>query len=220
MQAGAAAPEGEVGEKTGASTRHSTLFGLVEWGDNGVGEAANNGGIREVRTVQNGGIDVLWGIVYSQQTTIVTGVEEYSNRLPIQMPKQGKMLQEGMFLQGNGNIVIKNSKDQILAVVQKQDSGKKVSMGQDTVSVSYGFDKGGERTIFIEPEGNDGECVLSINDQVVTFKPKSALMMILDDHMAVRNYQSKPDGAVQIQPVSWWESSVASHEKKLPPVEP
>lgn len=220
MQAGAAAKDGEVGEKMGASTRHSTLFGLVEWGDNGVGEAANKGGIREVRTVQNGGVDVLWGVVYSQQTTIVTGVAEYSNRLPIKMPKQGKVLQEGMFLQGNGNLVVKNSQDQILAVVRNGEPSQKVTMEQNTISISYGFEKGGERTIFIEPEGNETECTLSINDQVVTFKPKSGLVMILDDRMAVRNYKSMPDGAVQVQPVGWWESSVASHETKLPPVGP
>jgi len=220
MQAGAVAPDGEVGEKTGASTRHSTLFGLVEWGNNGVGEAANQAGIREVRTVQNGGIDVLWGVVYSQQTTIVTGATEYSNRLPIKMPKEGKVLQEGMFLQGNGDMVVKNSQNQILAVVQKGELSKEVSVEQKTISVSYGFEKSGEQTILVEPSGSESECTISINDQVVTFKPKSGLVMILDDRMAVLNYKSMPDGAVQVRPVAWWESSVASHEASLPPDRP
>jgi hypothetical protein len=220
MQAGAVAQNGQVGEKTGASTRHSTLFGLVEWGDNGVGDAAKQGGIREVRTVQNGGVDVIWGIVYSQQTTIVTGVAEYSNRLPIKMPKLGKILKEGMFLQPNGNIVVKNSQNLILGVVQKGEVGKKVSMEGNAICVSYGFEKGGERTILVEPEGNEGDCLLLINDQVITFKPKSALVMILDGEMAVQNYKSMPYGAVQIQPLTTWESSVASRETSLPPVGP
>jgi len=170
--------------------------------------------------VQNGGIDVLWGVVYSQQTTIVTGATEYSNRLPIKMPKEGKVLQEGMFLQGNGDMVVKNSQNQILAVVQKGELSKEVSVEQKTISVSYGFEKSGEQTILVEPSGSESECTISINDQVVTFKPKSGLVMILDDRMAVLNYKSMPDGAVQVRPVAWWESSVASHEASLPPDRP
>lgn len=72
-QASAATKEGDVGDKSGESTRHSILFGLAEWGNNGAGTAAQNGGVRSVKTVQNNGIDVLWGVVYSQQSTIVTG---------------------------------------------------------------------------------------------------------------------------------------------------
>jgi len=72
-QASAATKEGDVGDKSGESTRHSILFGLAEWGNNGAGTAAQNGGVRAVKTVQNNGIDVLWGVVYSQQSTIVTG---------------------------------------------------------------------------------------------------------------------------------------------------
>jgi len=72
-QASAATKEGDVGDKSGESTRHSILFGLAEWGNNGAGTAAQNGGVRAVKTVQNNGIDVLWGVIYSQQSTIVTG---------------------------------------------------------------------------------------------------------------------------------------------------
>ena len=72
-QASAATKEGDVGDKSGESTRHSVLFGLAEWGNNGAGTAAQSGGVRSVKTVQNNGIDVLWGLVYSEQSTIVTG---------------------------------------------------------------------------------------------------------------------------------------------------
>lgn len=72
-QASAATKEGDVGDKSGESTRHSILFGLAEWGNNGAGTAAQNGGVRSVKTVQNNGVDVLWGVIYSEQSTIVTG---------------------------------------------------------------------------------------------------------------------------------------------------
>ena len=72
-QASAATKEGDIGDKSGESTRHSILFGLAEWGNNGAGTAAQNGGVRSVKSVQNNGIDVLWGLVYSEQSTIVTG---------------------------------------------------------------------------------------------------------------------------------------------------
>lgn len=72
-QASAATKEGDVGDKSGQSTRHSILFGLAEWGNNGAGTAAQNGGVRSVKTVQNNGLDVLWGVIYSEQSTIVTG---------------------------------------------------------------------------------------------------------------------------------------------------
>ena len=55
------------------ATRRSILFGLVEWGDNGVGTAAQKAGIKRIKTVQTGGTDILWGIAYSEQQTIVTG---------------------------------------------------------------------------------------------------------------------------------------------------
>ena len=73
FQASAAAKDGSVGEVSGEATRRSILFGLVEWGDNGVGTAAQKAGIKHVKTVQNGGTDILWGIAYSEQQTIVTG---------------------------------------------------------------------------------------------------------------------------------------------------
>jgi len=72
-QASAATKEGDIGDKSGESTRHSILFGLAEWGNNGAGTAAQSGGVRSVKSVQNNGIDVLWGLVYSEQSTIVTG---------------------------------------------------------------------------------------------------------------------------------------------------
>ena len=73
FRASAAAKDGDVGETSGEATRRSILFGLVEWGDNGVGTAAQKAGIKHVKTVQNGGTDILWGIAYSEQQTIVTG---------------------------------------------------------------------------------------------------------------------------------------------------
>lgn len=72
-QASAATKEGDVGDKSGESTRHSILFGLAEWGNNGAGTAAQSGGVRSVKTVQNNGMDILWGVIYSEQSTIVTG---------------------------------------------------------------------------------------------------------------------------------------------------
>ena len=73
FRASAAAKDGDVGETSGEATRRSILFGLVEWGDNGVGTAAAKAGIKKVKTVQNGGTDILWGLAYSEQQTIVTG---------------------------------------------------------------------------------------------------------------------------------------------------
>ena len=73
FQASTAAKDGAVGETSGEATRRSILCGLVEWGDNGVGTAAQKAGIKNVKTVQNGGTDILWGIAYSEQQTIVTG---------------------------------------------------------------------------------------------------------------------------------------------------
>ena len=73
FQASAAAKDGAVGETSGEATRRSILCGLVEWGDNGVGTAAQKAGIKHVKTVQNGGTDILWGIAYAEQQTIVTG---------------------------------------------------------------------------------------------------------------------------------------------------
>ena len=76
FQASTAAKDGAVGETSGEATRRSILCGLVEWGDNGVGTAAQKAGIKHVKTVQNGGTDILWGIAYSEQQTIVTGTTQ------------------------------------------------------------------------------------------------------------------------------------------------
>ena len=138
MQAGAAAEGGEVGNLHGASTRYSTLFGLVEWGNNGVGEAARNGGVREIRTVQNGGIDILWGVVYSEQSTIVTGQEAYSNPLPLKFPKETRSMQEGIFLEPNADLVVKNAEDQVLALVKKGKLGEVITVHHQKYKVSYG----------------------------------------------------------------------------------
>lgn len=211
MQAGAAAKDGEVGEKTGASTRHSTLFGLVEWGNNGVGEAANQGGIKEVRTVQNGGLDVLWGVVYSEQTTIVTGVSEYPNRLPFKLPKTGKVLQEGLYLESNGNLAVKDSKNQVLDMIKQGELNRQITIEKQDIKVTYGFENSGEKTILVEPKANISEIQLLINDQVVTFPPKSSLVMILGDRMTVKEYKSVPKGTIKVEPVSYWEDQLTSN---------
>ncbi|NCW27977.1 MAG: hypothetical protein EBV83_06765 [Verrucomicrobia bacterium] len=213
MQAGAAAPDGVVGEKTGTSTRHSTLFGLVEWGNNGVGEAASQGGIREVRTVQNGGVDILWGIVYSEQSTLVTGIPEYSNRLPIQFPHKPQVLREGMFMEPNGNLVVKNSQDQLLDFVKNGEVSKVVKVDQKTFSVSYGFEKSGERTVLIEPHESTGENILLINDQIVTFQPKACLVITLGEGKFVKSYSGKPSNGVKIQPIACWEDKLAMSDR-------
>jgi len=213
MQAGAAAPNGVVGEKSGASTRHSTLFGLVEWGNNGVGEAASQGGVREVRTVQNGGVDILWGIVYSEQTTVVTGTPEYSNRLPIKYPNKAQVLREGMFMEPNGNLVVKNSQDQLLDFVKNGEVSKNVRVDQKVFSVSYGFEKTGERTVLIEPHEVTGENILLINDQIVTFQPKACLVITLGEGKFVKNYAGKPSSGVSIQPIACWEDKLALSDR-------
>jgi len=209
MQAGAATKDGQVGDKTGESTRHSTLFGLVEWGNNGVGEAATQGGIREVRTVQNGGIDILWGIVYSEQTTVVTGTPEYLNRLPIKFPKKTQVLQEGMFLEPNGNLVVKNSRDQLLDFVKNGEVARNVKVDQKPYSISYGYEKTGETTILIEPNESAVENMLLINDQIVTFQPKACLVVTLGEGKFVKNYTGKPSSGVNIQPIACWEDKIA-----------
>lgn len=209
MQAGAATKDGQVGDKTGESTRHSTLFGLVEWGNNGVGEAATQGGIREVRTVQNGGIDILWGIVYSEQTTVVTGTPEYLNRLPIKFPKKTQVLQEGMFLEPNGNLVVKNSRDQLLDFVKNGEVARNVKVDQKPYSISYGYEKTGETTILIEPNESAVENMLLINDQIVTFQPKGCLVVTLGEGKFVKNYTGKPSSGVNIQPIACWEDKIA-----------
>ena len=209
MQAGATAENGQVGDKTGESTRHSTLFGLVEWGNNGVGEAANQGGIREVRTVQNGGIDILWGIVYSGQSTIVTGLSEYANRLPIKSPNKTQVLLEGMFLEPNGNLVVKNSRNQLVDFVKTGQIARNVKVDQKSFSVSYGFEKTGETTILIEPAESAGESILLINDQIVTFQPTACLVVTLEEGKCVKSYTGKPSGGVKIQPIASLEDQIA-----------
>ena len=78
-------PQGRVGNMKGIALRHSLLLGLISWGSTGVGEAARKAapefrfrnspheGIREVDTVAKGGVKILWGILYCNEQTIVTG---------------------------------------------------------------------------------------------------------------------------------------------------
>lgn len=214
MQAGAVAKNGEVGEKVGESTRHSTLFGLVEWGNNGVGEAANQGGIKEVRTVQNGGIDVLWGIVYSEQTTLVTGASEYANHLPLKIPKEGKVLQEGLYLETNGNLAVKNSQNLTLDLIKNGEISRKIKLDQQEFAVSYGFENTGERTILITPVEMKNSKKFLINDKIVTFVPKSSLVIVLGNKMSVKEYKSVPEGLLRVEPVVWWEEQLTTNEHK------
>lgn len=68
-----ASPDGRVGSLRGVSRHHSVLGGLVAWGSNGVGDAAQNGGIKEVDTVERGKTRVIFGILYANDSTAVTG---------------------------------------------------------------------------------------------------------------------------------------------------
>jgi len=71
--AGAASPAGEGGSLRGVSTHHCILLGFLEWGNTGAGTAALNGGIAQVQTVQKSSKRILWGVLYSSDSTIVTG---------------------------------------------------------------------------------------------------------------------------------------------------
>ena len=214
MQAGAAAPNGEVGDLSGASTRHSTLFGLVEWGNNGVGEAARQGGVREVRTVQNGGIDILWGVVYSEQTTIVTGLDAYANPLPLKFPKEAKFLEEGLFLEPNGNLVVKNKADQVMALVKQGEMAKQIRIGPEGMLVSYGIEKDGHQTIVIRAVSPESKPTILLNDQIVTFQPHGCLILTLENGNYVKEYEASPAQSVTLTPLLMWSSEVATAEKK------
>ena len=214
MQAGAAAQDGEVGDLNGAATRHSTLFGLVEWGNNGVGEAARNGGVREVRTVQNGGIDILWGIVYSEQSTIVTGQEAYANPLPLKFPTGDKTIQEGMFLEPNHNLVVKNTEDQILSLVKEGEMGKEIIANHQKFHVSYGVFKDGDQAILIQPDASSNQVTLLVNDQIATFQPQGCLILKIDAEKFVKAYEANPEGSVQVTPVSLWSNPLAVADKQ------
>lgn len=214
MQAGAAAQNGEVGELSGASTRHSTLFGLVEWGNNGVGEAAREGGVREVRTVQNGGVDILWGILYSEQTTIVTGLDAYANPLPLKFPQEAKVLEEGLFLEPNGNLVVKNKSNQVTALVKEGEMARSLSVANEKFLISYGLKRDGHQTILIRPSALEKGCILLVNDQIASFQTHGCLLVNLDDNGYVKNYETNPPGSVGLTPVQIWSSQVAHSEKR------
>ena len=213
MQAGATAQNGEVGDLSGASTRHSTLFGLVEWGDNGVGEAARKGGVREVRTVQNGGIDILWGVIYSEQTTVVTGLDAYANPLPLKFPKEARVLEEGLFLEPNGNLVVKNKTNQVIAVVKEGEMAKQISIGPESMLVSYGVEKDGHQTIMVRAVSADTNPTILFNDQVVTFQPQGCLILALENGNYVKKYEANPASSVTLTPLPLWSSEVATAER-------
>jgi hypothetical protein len=214
MQAGAAAQNGEVGDLSGASTRHSTLFGLVEWGNNGVGEAARSGGVREVRTVQNGGIDILWGVVYSEQTTIVTGLDAYANPLPLKFPKEARVLEEGLFLEPNGNLVVKNNANQVKALVKQGEMAKQISIGPEEMLVSYGIEKDGLQTILIWAVSSESKPIILLNDQIATFHPHGCLILTLENGNYVKAYKANPLQSVTLTPIAIWSPKVATAEKK------
>jgi len=216
MQAGAAAKNGEVGDRNGSSTRHSTLFGLVEWGNNGVGEAAREGGVREVRTVQNGGVDILWGILYSEQTTIVTGLDAYANPLPLKFPKEAKVLEEGIFLEPNGNLVVKNKDNQVMALVKEGEMAKSINIGSEGMLVSYGVEKDGHQTIMLRAASSESRPTILLNDQIVTFQPNGCLILTLENGSYVRKYEANPAQSVTLKPLAIWSSEVATAEKKGP----
>jgi len=213
MQAGAAAPNGEVGDLRGASTRHSTLFGLVEWGNNGVGEAARKGGVREVRTVQNGGIDILWGVIYSEQTTVVTGLDAYANPLPLKFPKEARVLEEGLFLEPNGNLVVKNKTNQVIAVVKEGEMAKQISIGPESMLVSYGVEKDGHQTIMVRAVSADTNPTILFHDQVVTFQPQGWLILTLENGNYVKKYEANPASSVTLTPLPLGSSEVATAER-------
>lgn len=217
MQAGATAQNGEVGELNGESTRHSTLFGLVEWGNNGVGEAARKGGVREVRTVQNGGIDVLWGVVYSEQSTIVTGLEIYSNPLPLKFPNQARFLEEGLFLEPNGNLVLKNKDNQVVALVKEGEMARPLTVDQNSILVSYGMKKDGQQTILIRPVAPESKPILLVNDQIASFQAGGSLILNLEEGTFVREYEANPPQSVTVTPFAMWSPGVAASDAKKAP---
>lgn len=45
----------------------------MSWGSSGVGHAAQKAGIKEVDTVERGKTRVIFGILYANDSTVVTG---------------------------------------------------------------------------------------------------------------------------------------------------
>lgn len=115
FHASTASKDGDVGETSGAATRRSILCGLVEWGDNGAGTAAQKAGIKKVKTVQNGGTDVFWGLVYSEQQTIVTGTTNEVATSAGSTPKKSEDKQASSFGEPTpdkpGRLVLVNPQD-------------------------------------------------------------------------------------------------------------
>jgi hypothetical protein len=139
----------------------------------------------------------------------VTGAPEYLNRLPIKFPNKAEVLREGMFLEPNGNLVVKNSQDQLLDFVKNGEIARNVKVDQKPYSISYGYEKTGETTILIEPNESAAENTLLINDQIITFKSKACLVVTLGEGKFVKNYTGKPSSGVNIQPIACWEDKIA-----------
>ena len=116
---------------------------------------------------------------------------------------------EGMFLEPNGNLVVKNSSDQLVDFVKTGQVARNVKVDQKSFSVSYGYETNGKTTILIEPIESTGESVLLINDQIVTFQPKGCLVVTLEDGKSVKNYTGKPSGGVKIKPITSLEDQIA-----------
>jgi len=221
MQAGAAARNGDVGDKKGHSTRYSTLFGLVEWGNNGVGTAAASGGVREVRTVQNGGIDVLWGIVYSEQTTIVTGSSEYTNRLPIKLPGKAVQIKEGFFVDPKGDVLVKNENDQLLATIPYGAIRQTADADGQEYEISFSPGKNAmDKTVTLRPSGKVTHPVtFLVNDHLVTVEPGGRVKLLLEGENKFVVYEGLPTAKVKIQSADFFEPQAVDSkisEEKMP----
>jgi hypothetical protein len=65
------AGDASLGSHTGVATTHDVL-GLVSWGDAGTEQAANNGGITQIKTIDVGTYNILG--LYSERVTKVNGL--------------------------------------------------------------------------------------------------------------------------------------------------
>ena len=115
---------------------------------------------------------------------------------------------EGVFLEPNGNLVVKNSRDQVVDFVKIGQVARSVKVDQKSFSVSYGYEAKGRTTILIEPIESAGESVLLINDQIVTFQPKGCLVVTLEENY-IKSYTGKPTGSVNIKPITSLEDQIA-----------
>jgi len=65
------AGDASLGPRTGVATTHDVL-GLVSWGDAGTEQAALNGGIKQIKTIDVGTYNILG--IYTERTTKVDGL--------------------------------------------------------------------------------------------------------------------------------------------------